>query len=184
MNCQDFPNELFEFVEGSLPLRHRRAAEEHLASCPACRLQLQQEQQMAQALAREFQHLTAELTLPADFSERLLATRHPSAPEKTVLLRDAVHALWLRLLWPVTMTACVILVCLRAGHLYPGGPRPVQPSADPAVMVDLSSRLPTWKFHQEGNRVVDTLSYETVVASGPRPPARPETLRQKTESNL
>ena len=133
MNCHDFQNELFEYVEGSLPVRQRRAAEAHLVDCPTCRFQLRQAERVAQTLARGFQQHTAELTLPPGFSERLLATLHASTPEKSIPIHDAVQALWLRLLWPVAMTACLFLVCLRADHLSPGASQPVRLKRTPRL---------------------------------------------------
>lgn len=46
----------------------------------------------------------------------------------------------------------------------------------PAVTIQVSSQVPAYQFHREGNSVVDTLAYETVVTSETIRPGNQETF--------
>jgi len=186
MNCRQFQNDLFEYVEGSLPPAQRRAVDGHLATCPACRLRLAQEQQVAQTLAQAFQHHTAELTLPPDFAERLLATIPPKPVLRRPSLAEVLNAGWLRLLWPLALTAGLLLVCLPSARKFPAAPPAPAggPPRPPEISIHSSVRLPAWTFRQEGQRVCDTLSYETIVANGTLPTGGHESLRPLTTGKL
>jgi len=187
MNCEQFQDQLFEYVEGSLAARQQGAADGHLTECVDCRLRLQQEQMVAQTLARGFRQSTERLALPPDFAGQLLRETRSQAPVSGFSFRDTL----LRFAWPVAMSACVLIACIRAGHFFPGTPSSANRIAEMAVArggsevsIDFSYRLPTWQFHREGNRVVDTLSYETVVASGKLQPGGPDTIPQPQERKM
>ena len=54
MNCRDFQDELFEFLDGTLSPDKRAGAERHLMECGACREAVRQHQQWAQSLPARF----------------------------------------------------------------------------------------------------------------------------------
>ena len=88
MNCRDCQTVLSEYAEGLLPGEQRGDVDQHLEACPTCRLELQAESQLVQAL--QTQPLK---TPPADFTRRVLARAHPvprpAMPPLLVLLAYA-----------------------------------------------------------------------------------------------
>jgi anti-sigma factor RsiW len=163
MNCRLFQNQIFEYLDGSLPPRAQVAAEEHLSACAACRLALSREQQTAQSLSDEFRNASASLRLPQDFGHNLLSAlaneRHARDEQPGIVL------FWRRLAWPLVAAAAGLLVLAGALFLMrapgPGMARPRPRSAGSGVTVQLSYVVPTYTFRQEGGFVIDALSYRT-----------------------
>jgi anti-sigma factor RsiW len=172
MNCQNFLNSLHEYFEDSLSPDRQQAMDGHLTECPHCRQLLQQEQAAAQMLVRKFRHGVQHLTLPPDFQRCLLTALQHEVANPVIPIAETRKSSWQDLLWPVAIAACVLLTSFQSVRLFSGAPltgrAQVEPVTAPVaeISVQYSFRLPTWKFRQEGNLVVDTLSYETVVASG------------------
>ena len=47
MNCQDFREQLFDFMDGTVPAGTRRKIRQHLAACAGCRQMLKEHRQLA-----------------------------------------------------------------------------------------------------------------------------------------
>jgi anti-sigma factor RsiW len=193
MNCRDFQNEVHEFVEGTLSADARAAAEQHLTGCNTCRRLLQKEQQLARILAAGLRQNSETLKLNPEIRHHVLAAaRHNPASIKVSESATCSWGYWFRL---AAIPLCLLLVAafLLATHFsrtrgHEVIPMPHASAATPpannlqsAVSVQISYHLPTQRFHQEGNLVVDTLIDETVVASGIFKPGGKESVSPKLE---
>jgi anti-sigma factor RsiW len=183
MNCEHFQKQLLEFVDGTLSGDARAAAEQHLANCDACRQAVHQEQRFAQVLSDSLRQETEVLKLRPEILQNLLvaARRKPAPPT----LAESIMGLWNRFPWQAAISMSVLLAvsCLVIVHF--SRPRTSttemarsdEASPYPVVSIQIASRVPTWKFHKEGNQVIDALSYETVIASGTIAQGGPMTVR-------
>ena len=169
MNCRRFQNRLYEYVEGTLSPGMRAAADQHLARCSTCRQAVRQEQQLAQSLSERLRQDTEALALRPDVRERILAVlEHKSAPPMD---GESVVGSWNRFAWPLAIAASLLLVVafLRITR-FPGAELHETEIArsdvrEIPVSIQVSYCVPTYKFRQEGNLVVDTLTCETMVAN-------------------
>jgi anti-sigma factor RsiW len=189
MNCRRFQNRFYEYVEGSLSDDTQAAANEHLARCSACRQAVAQEQQRAQFLFDRLRQDTETLALRPEVRRRILTSpKCKSVPRASL---ESIIGLWNRFARSATIAVSLLLFAafLLISHLSgtriretihetetaPGDDRNLQP----AISIQISYRVPTFKFRREGNLVVDTLSYETVVASGTLRPGGQEPVPQE-----
>jgi len=177
MNCGQFQKRLHEYVEGTLSTGARAEAERHLANCDACRQVVRKEQKFAQLLAGSLRRGTETLKLSPEIRQNILmaALRKPAPPT----LGETIIGLWRRFAWQAAGAVCVLVV---AGLLISHFSRPrisemgtvrsndhsrhAALAQRPVVSIQIAYRVPALKFRREGNLVVDTLAYETVVASG------------------
>jgi anti-sigma factor RsiW len=174
MNCRRSQREIYEYVDGSLSSRAQAAAERHLSGCAACRQALIQEQQTARSLSDKFRRATASLQLPPEFGHRVLAALADErrAPGE----HQAVALFWRRLAWPLAAAASGLL--LLAGFFFLvralglGTAHPHPRSAGGEVTVQLSYVVPTYTFRQDGEFVIDALSYRTIVVNERLPASR------------
>jgi anti-sigma factor RsiW len=193
MNCRRFQNRLYEYVEGTLSAGAQAAAERHLAGCPACRVAVRREHEMAQALGTSLRQRVANLSLEPEVRQRILAAarRQPA----TLGLMESLAGFWKRFAAPaaIAMILLLVIASLMTAALFFGPSRQVvgtlsaeSRNLPPAVSIQISARVPTYKFHRENNYVTDTLSDETVVASGTLQLGSPEPLpkEQKRKAPL
>ena len=186
MNCWRFQNRLHEYVDGTLPARIQAAADKHLAGCAACRQAVGQEQQLAQFLSNRLRQGTEPLTLHPQIQQRILATLE-SIPATN---GGSVVCLWDRFARPLGIAVSLLLIVTfllidffsgaRVRETVRSDGRDIQS----AVSIEVSYLVPTYKFSKEGNLVVDTLSYETVVASGTLWTGGQERVQEKSERKM
>jgi anti-sigma factor RsiW len=195
MNCGRFQKQLLEYVEGTLSTGARAEAERHLAHCDHCHQALSREQRFAQVLSGSLRQETEMLTLRPEIRQNILtAARRKPAPTTTV---EFIIGLWNQFTWQWAISVSVLLVAsLVIIHFF--RPRtsttetarsdvPIPPavmSPYPAVSIQIASRVPAWKFHTEGNHVIDALSDETVIASGTISPVDLKPVQQKPENQM
>jgi predicted anti-sigma-YlaC factor YlaD len=179
MNCRQFQDKLFEYVEGSLSAGELAAAQKHLAGCSACRKPVQEEQRRSQALSAHLRQSSESLALRPEIVRNILAASRTSRPAVTVSLA-VFWTRWLRLAAvPVSLlliAAGVLAVRFVGTPIRPGNSVPVathvSTPADhqqPEVSIEMSYRLPRHEFHQEGNLVQDAFVDEAVTVSGAVP---------------
>jgi len=171
MNCRRFQNRLYEYVEGTLSPARQAAAETHLARCSACRQAVHQEQQLARFLSERLRQDTETLALRPEIRHRILTTlEHKPVPPSN---GESIIVLWNRFAWPLAMAASLLLIVASLLGNYFSGARVHETEVARsdgrdkhfAVSIQVSCCVPTYRFHQEGNLVVDTLSCETMVAN-------------------
>lgn len=167
MNCRHFQKMLHEFVDGTLPVREREAADKHLAICDACRLTLRKEQEISQHLSALLRENTESLVLPPQFQRRVaMAIGSRGALPSG---RELFVALLTRLAWPlaiaasVCMAAFLTVVFLRGRNPSPETARSAIRDVASAISVRVTYRVPAYTFRREGNLVVDCLTFETNV---------------------
>jgi len=183
MNCRRFQNRLHEYVEGTLSAGTQAAADKHLAGCAACRHAVSQEQQLAQILSERLRQGTGNLTLRPQIRRRIL-TALESSPAAD---GESVVCLWKRFARPLGIAVSLLLIAtfvlinfFSGARVHETGTaRSVGRDIHSAVSIEVSYRVPTYKFRKEGNLVVDTLSYETIVTSGTLWTGGPERVQEK-----
>ena len=182
MNCQRFQDELYEYVEGTLSADVLAAAEKHLAECDACRQAVEKEKRLEAVLSSRLRQSSQALTLHPEIRRNIIsAVRQKNAtPTGAVSLID-LWKNWVRIA-AISGSALSVAGILLAVHFSstkrhetvsvpvgtsaPEVASAAENSPQAPVSVQISYRLPTREFHQEGNLVVDTLVDETVVADG------------------
>ncbi len=196
MNCRHFQDELFEYVEGTLPADAQAAAQKHLAECAVCRQAVEKEKRLGSALSSRLRQFSQPLTLHPKILRNILAAseRKGSVPMAESLIDLCKY--WLRVAAiPVAMllVAGVLLAIHSSGTRKreavadPGPSRisavtsPAQDNSRTPVSVQMSYHLPRREFRREGNLVVDTLVDETVVVDETVPSGNVKNLPQKLE---
>jgi anti-sigma factor RsiW len=180
MNCREFQNQLHEYVE--VPANTLAAAEQHLTSCDACRQAVEKEKRLARALAVRFQQSTESLTLRPEIRRNILSASR--RPEASPSIAESVVAGWLRWLRLAAIPASLLLIAALLLAFHFSGTRGHEKAQSPvtnslvattalpkqspptAASVEISYHLPAYTFGQQGDRIVDALSSETVVATG------------------
>src|ERR1700744_5903647 len=97
MNCGEFQDCQFEYLEGSLPDRVCAEAKEHLNECAACRQSVHDLEGFGRVLSNGFRKETEALEISANLHRKILA-----AVEKERTAAEAafsVFGMWKRLLW-------------------------------------------------------------------------------------
>lgn len=114
MSCSDPNHDLHAYALGELTAPQRRAAEEHLAACTACREEL----------------ATLRLTL-----DLLPALREEEVPRRIAFVSDKVFApRWWQVLWnPMFASACVLAAAILV-HAFARPAEVSQAQIDAAVM--------------------------------------------------
>ena len=181
MNCQEFQNELFEYVEGSLAVGEQAVADEHLLQCSACRQAVERERLAAQYLSEGIRRGVEPLVLRLGVQRRILTACEAGSAAH---VRDGlIFGLWQRFAWPVGIAAA-LLVTVIAGMNHFSGARGVGGKAQSVVSIEDSYQVPIHKFHAEGNLVTDNISYETVVVSETLSAEKPVQKKQKEKLTL
>jgi hypothetical protein len=162
MNCQDFQEQLFEYLDGTLPAVNNQEIEQHLASCLACREYLAKHQQLAKKISDHLCQSVESLALDRATRRRVLA----SVPTRAALVprQNFLAQLWPPLAW-VTCLACLLAAGFilsnhfRGTRLSSSGPR--LSSAAVPVSVRVARVEATYTFRAEGGFVTDALVCRT-----------------------
>ncbi|MGA2244203.1 MAG: zf-HC2 domain-containing protein [Verrucomicrobiota bacterium] len=174
MNCGDFQNRLYEYVEGTLLANEQATAEQHLAGCAACQRAARQEQAMALNLSARLHQRAEGLSLDPERRRTILAeARSPVASPGSCA---SLAALWNRFAMPAGIAIALAAVAFIVSSHFSGPARRGAAieraevhNSQHTVSIQLSAQVPTLRFRRNGDQVVDTLVYETVVASGTLP---------------
>ncbi|MEJ2183836.1 MAG: DUF2275 domain-containing protein [Nitrospirota bacterium] len=110
MNCNDIRNRLSDYLDGEASAEERKAVEEHIEGCPACRRELSE-------LARTLTHLRSlsEVEPPPFFTQRVMRRVTEEAEPKRKILRMLFFPLHVKL--PVEAVA-VALVAIAAVYIF------------------------------------------------------------------
>jgi anti-sigma factor RsiW len=171
MNCRRFQNRVCEYVDGTLSARVRIAAEDHLVRCGACRQAVRREQHVAQLLSGHLRHDAASVALRPDVRREILkAIEAKSAPPTPWA---SIVGFCDRFAWLFGMAASLLLIVgLLVFHPFSRAQVRETEAAQlngqgnhSAVSIHVSYRMPVRRFREEGNFMLDTVSYETVAAN-------------------
>jgi len=182
MNCTEFQNELYEYVEGSLAAGAQSAADEHLSQCSACRQAVDLERQTAQFLSEGFRRNVESLVLRPEVRRRILTA--PECESATQVRGGVIVGVWQRFAWPLGIAAALLVVAAIVGINHFSGAREVVHGAGSVVFSEDSYQVPIHKFRAEGNLVTDNISYETVVVSETLWAEKPIQTKQKKKVTL
>ena len=190
MNCRRFQNRLYEYIDGTLSRRTSTAAGKHLARCSACRQAVRQEQQRAGFLSDRLHRETSTFALQPEIRRRILA----AIEREPVLTTDgeSIVGVWHRFAWPLTAAASLLLILAFVVISHFSGARVHKTETarfdeldtHSTVSIQLSYCVPTYKFRQEGNLVVDTLTCETMVADETLWTGRQEPVEKNRERKM
>jgi len=161
MNCHDFQEQIFEYVEGSLGPMASAATAEHLADCRQCRELLARNQDLDRALFRMCREDSESFTLRPETRRRILAAVGDQASSGSRF--HHLREWWNRWAWPASIaTSLLVAAFLIIG--FPLGSRhtPTRQASPPAphipVLLQLSLCTPIYTFEEEDNQVTDSLN--------------------------
>jgi len=187
MNCKRFQNRVYEYVDGTLSARVRAAAEGHLLRCGACRQAMRREQHVSQLLSERLRHDAESLAIrPNVWRGILKAVEDQSTP---LAPWESIVGFCRRLAWPLGMAASLLLIVgILMFHLFSGAQVHEMEAArlssqgnHSPVSIQESYRVPVRNFREEGNFVVDTITYETVAANETRWTGGHAAVRERQE---
>jgi hypothetical protein len=184
MNCKRFQNRLLEYVERTLSAPARMAAERHLARCDACLRALRREQHVAQLISQRLRPEAEFLALRSDLWRRVQNAVEADSPPLTTW--ESIAGFCRRFAWPLVIAVSLLLILSLALLHSPSAAKVREMAAaqsndqgnQSAVSIQVSLRVPIRKYREEGNFVVDTIDYETVVADETLWNARYASLRE------
>lgn len=170
MNCEHLRETLYDYLDDSLSPSEQAAAERHLAGCLVCQEAVRRESQLAQSLFSRLEQAVETVALdPA--AQRGMAT---AVERKMAASRDRPLVLfWSRLALPFATAAVILMAAIwmehhfiarRNSHLETV--RILTPADNREVLIHVSYSVPGYTFRKEGNRVIDALTCDTLVADG------------------
>jgi predicted anti-sigma-YlaC factor YlaD len=168
MSCDYLRENLFEYLDDSLLPPDQAAVEKHLAECPQCRAAVQRESKLGRAISSGMEQAVRAVTL--DGVDRRRMAR---AVERELggFREQPLVLFWKRVAWSLVAAAILLVagIWMRL-HFMPGKDLPRETvshsthAGTQEIFVSVSYPVPRYTFRTEGNRVVDALTFETVVA--------------------
>ena len=163
MNCQDFNDQLHEFLDGSLCAEDQSAARRHLQCCDTCSRALLREEARAKSIGQSLRHATSDLSLIPETKRAILKGAESNKPSlhPWMRIREMFNA------WPIRPLAAA--VALAGGMVFLFGiyanrsttkPIATQQIAHVALdscVVDVPLQSEIHLFRRENNTVVDTI---------------------------
>jgi len=133
MNCEEFQDILFEYVEGNVPQEQRADADGHLARCAECNAALRREKQVQQRLSSGLQQTVAALYLGSQGRAQLLKVFEANRQSSQRSQAQVFAELWVRVVAALGAAAVIAGLAVwiwRAGVspqiTQETGPTPVQ----------------------------------------------------------
>lgn len=165
MNCHEFNESLYDYLDGTLSPESQQAAREHLRSCASCQRALQREEASAQFLNQSLTRATAALSFRGIASARPVS-RRPSLLA-AVRLWFSSHA------WSTAIVTVVILgvalFAFRSSH-HPAAPARAQLNqfaGGSIAVIDVPIQITTHSFRQQDGTVMDALAPTLAYARFP-----------------
>ena len=171
MNCQEFQDILFEYVEGSVSQEQRTDADSHVARCAECNAALRREKQMQQRLSSGLQQSVEALNLGSQGRAQLLKVLEANRPSCRRSQAQVFAELWVRVV--AALGAAAVIAGLAVWIWRPGvspqiaketNPTPVAAQvskAKPTIQIRLPGLVTSYTFQQNGDFVVDTFDEQT-----------------------
>lgn len=170
MNCEQFQENLYDYLDDSLSPPEKAAAQSHLAECPGCREAVEREKKLVLSLGRKFEQRVELVSLDAHTKRSIAKALAQSSGEPR---QQRQFPFWLRLALGPGAAAVILIAVLWGMSRFHN-----QPASDPdtlsllpregdsAVQVHISYAVPTYIFQREGNTVVDALVSKPEAADG------------------
>lgn len=193
MNCGQFQDEIYDYLDDTLSPSEKAAAEEHLLQCGACQQAMQRELLLARTLSTRLTQAVESVNLDANARRGITGAALQASsdeepkPHRSLLLlifgkresgRGGIESSFTRSPWqrrlalPLAAAALILLGGLWAGRQLisersaghdPAGSLAVN---NQVVPIHLSCSMPTYTFQREGNLVLDALTYDTLSMDG------------------
>jgi hypothetical protein len=170
MNCQDFNDRLFDYLDDTLSPAEEVAAREHAQQCGSCCRALEQQQAFAKSIRFSFDRETQRLSLRLDTRRDILsAVTRPKVPLTGWENIQAFFAVLRRQpAWAGAVLLCLVLLLTFANRLYLAlgkHPSPQARVTDNRItyVVDVPIRTEMYLYRRHNNMVVDALVTEISV---------------------
>ena len=163
MNCQDFNDQLHEFLEGSLCAEDQSAARQHLHGCDTCSRALFREEARAKSIGQSLRHATSDLALLPETKRAILKGAEANKPssDQWMRIREIFTAWPIRpLVVGVALAGCMFLflgIYTNRSTTKPIVPQQIAYVAFDSCVVDVPLPTEIHLFRRENNRVVDTI---------------------------
>jgi predicted anti-sigma-YlaC factor YlaD len=169
MNCQEFNERLYEYLDGTLPTDVEAAAREHLQLCEDCRHALSREKVMARSIESSLNLATARLSMGPELRRRIIEAprARPTARGIVSLIREWFALKSIRIAGAAAaVLAAVLLFVGLQNHRHPAAnsPRPVVPNNNREIyVVDVPFHTQTHLLQQQDGNVVDAIASSAAV---------------------
>jgi anti-sigma factor RsiW len=181
MNCQDFQELLFDYVDGTVPASRRSEIDQHLAVCGECRESLEEHRRLAREFSGRLRQSAQSLSLTPETRRRMVAallspsaeaSQQPNAASaRSTSVRRAAFK------WSPSLQAlagvfgpavrrwaaagCLLAVLVLIGGLWLGPHGAGSSAAAAEPQVTLSAQVPQvftiYTFQREEQFVTDTM---------------------------
>jgi hypothetical protein len=169
MNCHEFNERLYEYLDEALPTNVQLAAWEHVERCENCRRAVEREKVMAQSIERTLQVATARLLISPELRRRIV-----EAPEAKLVTHGILSLIWQ---WfglkssrfAGAAAALVVLLLLFVGlhndrHPAANSSPVVVPNDSRAIyVVDVPFQTQSHLLQQHDGYVVDSIASSVAV---------------------
>jgi predicted anti-sigma-YlaC factor YlaD len=169
MNCREFNERLYEYLDEGLPTNVQAAAREHLQLCEDCRRALEREKVMAQSIESSLNLATARLSVGPELRRRIVETRRvsPMAPGIFSLIWQWFALKSIR--FAAAAVALLVSIMLFVGlhyHRHPAtnSSSPMIPNHNQEIcVIDVPFYTETHLLQQQDGHVLDTISSSAAV---------------------
>jgi predicted anti-sigma-YlaC factor YlaD len=169
MNCQEFNERLYEYLDEALPTNVQAAAREHLQLCEDCRRALEREKVMAQSIESSLNLATARLSVGPELRRRIIEAprARPVAPGIFFLIWQWFALKSIR--FAGAAAALLVSILLFVGlynrpHPAAKSPSPVAPNNNLEIcVIDVPFYTETHLLQQQGGHVVDAIASSAAV---------------------
>ena len=169
MNCEEFRESIYDYLDETLSPSVQKDFEAHLADCAGCRQLLQYESQLSNRLKNDFERAISATTLDHVDRRRIVAAAERELTERS---HRSKTSLWTHIVSPIAAAVATLAASIWIGSQ----PMRFSPLA-PQSLVDTDNRNREvrfrvsfssggYLFRKEGNQVIDALTSDTVFADG------------------
>jgi len=169
MNCQEFNEQLYEYLDEALPADVQASAREHLQRCGDCRHVLEREKAMARSLEHSLDLATARLSISPELRRRIVEApqARPMSPGILPLIRQWFAFKPIRFAGAgVALLAAILLFVALNDRRQPAAKSssPVPPNNDQAgLVIDVPFQTQTHVLRQQDGTVIDAVTASVAV---------------------
>lgn len=164
MNCRDFNDRLYDYLDDTLDSDVHARIDEHLRECADCRRALGREKGLAESIKASLEHATVNLSLRPETLPNLLVERTPSPSPAGVFIRA-----WQWLIacpvrpasaGAVLLAALVLFIGLEARHqpAENSGSQAAIMAEENACVIDVPIQNEVHVFRRQNGTVTDVVT--------------------------